>query len=311
MRIVLFTLSCGRRALVVNHRRIAETAPGDDVEFLPRLAENLAAATGTRLVSKAIESPGDQWTWSDLLQPILADLCVACGHRVVAGRCSNPDCRYHTWPQSVPEEDFETLSVAQLSRKHGLVCGEVREHGADPDEPAVLTFDAADFVLSLEDSRLLRLLAASDTTASSIPLGADLVAALGMVSKTHEGAEVHLHTDGLLWLLCKERYGVWLRFVCAAHGYVLPDGPSPDEAARAWVLRHNLAPLARRDIPLFLSRRFAEPLAEPDCRLVGSRVFSVGRGYGADEIEALHALSIGDTWSSPELGDAHTVTRLS
>lgn len=45
-------------------------------------------------------------------------------------------------------------------------------------------------------------------------------------------------------------------------------------------------------------------------RQVSARFFSVKRSYSTDDIAAIGALAVGDTWKSQHYGSAHTVTRL-
>lgn len=48
----------------------------------------------------------------------------------------------------------------------------------------------------------------------------------------------------------------------------------------------------------------------PGTRQVSARYFSVERSYSPDDIAAIRALSVGDTWKSQHYGLAHTVTRM-
>lgn len=48
----------------------------------------------------------------------------------------------------------------------------------------------------------------------------------------------------------------------------------------------------------------------PGTRQVSARYFSVECSYSTDDIAAIEALAVGDTWKSQHYGFAHTVTRM-
>lgn len=55
---------------------------------------------------------------------------------------------------------------------------------------------------------------------------------------------------------------------------------------------------------------WSNDFCNPGTRQVSAAFFSVERSYSNDDIAAIGALEVGDTWQSKHYGSAHTVTRV-
>lgn len=333
MHLLLITLDSGDNALIVNRQLVATSEPGfENPSYLETLAEKLATASQSSLSVRRLPVPASpEWTWENVVTSLaIPPSCAKCGCDLDNGFCTDLACPYCDWPQYISLHDLETLSSDAISRKHGYI--RATAFTADDDQTFGHCFDAAPYLLLADDDLILRIAASVDPCSVRIAFDAESRNAFFIDCPELEpfkdlpdaGYIVTANLQDFLWALLGERYGVWARSICAAHGHALRFASkraygggtatmpllSLDEEASDWIVAHNLSPSPQDTRPLFCTYNAEGTFVDGGRSLVGRHFFCDDRGYTEEEIANIQALPIDGVWVSPDYGFEHTIKRI-
>ena len=270
-------------------------------------------------------------------------VCKACGSAVTDGLCDAGNCIYAEWPQSIPASDLAELTPDLVAAKHGVIRAE-----AHSDDFAIVVpfFDAAAWFAAAEGDTILALAnegwgtcEEADRVAEHFEKLSHVAPLFGYISsKTARSHDIGFEcivspADAQAWLR-RNRYGLWARILCdEAAITVLPheeangtrwrwvsgevtgtaDFDSLDEACANAVSTLGLDNGEQVTTQSYLAFWSINAFSFEDGRdlrqIVGTPFFCDDNSYSANDIEAILALAVGETWQSPDYGKSHTVTR--
>lgn len=271
--------------------------------------------------------------------------CRKCGSKLHADSlCPDLTCPYSDWPQNVSLDDMHALDADAICAKYGLIRAEAHSD----DRVIEAAFEAHSWFITASNADILELVAeewGSCEVADAVALHHETSPKLRLLfdyihSKNAVSREIGFECsvngdDAMAWLRCA-RPGLWARILCEREGvrftqaeeeevrglwdWIGPHGNACDhsfdslEAAAIDALQrlclHDGNALSPAYAAFWSVDAFHSPSGEDVRQIVGPAMFCDELGYDPDDIAGIAALSVGQSWESPDYGYAHTVRRI-
>ncbi|MEZ8991026.1 hypothetical protein AB4571_01790 [Vibrio breoganii] len=146
------TKSDPETALILNGHTIIKTtrSRGEDIAIPSITGHRIAKALNLKLEHLNVDKKDDDWDWNQLLTDHALAPCNACNRELrLDGYCSNDECQYHDWPQTVDIGNLKDIDSGTLKRipVDGIAFAD--------DDTMTIHFDASEYLCNAKKSGAL------------------------------------------------------------------------------------------------------------------------------------------------------------
>lgn len=322
----------------------------DSAYLVRQVGRRLSSALEIPLTTIEAKPDSEDWNWVDLKDRYATSVtlptatCRKCGSRLHHGFCVDMTCPFSAWPQQVSVSEMVSLSADEIVASHGLVRAEAHSD----DHVLECHFFAESWFIGASDEEIIQLsdegwgmCEEADGLARQLGGLPDMARLFDYLQLRNAGIadpvgfECSVNEQDALNWLHRNRYGLWCRLHCDSIDVriveaVEPDGKgkfvwldgqgkvcdsnflTADQAAMDAVEKLSLDghPVSPIYAAFWDAGTFAIPSGRDIISIVGQAMFCADRGYDPEEIESIHALSVGETWEATHYGPSHTVMRI-